>query len=431
MLKIRKLEDLKKSELERIMNRAGNNYQTVIPVVKQILSNVKSRGDKAVLEYERQFGEGVKNLKVTEQEIDIAFKNADPNLIKALKQAIKNISKVAVSQLKTSEKKIITETGIEVWREFRPIEKVGLYVPGGKAVYPSSLLMTAIPAQAAGCKEIIIVTPPNNEGEINEPILVAAKLLGITNIFKTGGAQAIGALAYGTQSIPKVYKIFGAGNLYVTAAKQLVFGEVNIDMPAGPSEVFIIADKTANPKFIAADLIADLEHGEDSAGVLVTTSQKIAEQTLVEIEKQLLSLPTALRAQKSLQKNGLIAVVSSLDEAINFANEYAPEHLEIQIKNPDSISKKINNAGSVFIGEYACKGSGDYATGANHVLPTGKNAKSFSALSVDSFGKMVEFQTVSKTGLSKIRETIEKLSRVEGLPGHGRSATIRFEGEKA
>src|SRR3989344_7355782 len=402
MLKVRKLTDIKKVELEKILNRAGGNFQAGVPVVKQIITNVKARGDKAIFEYESQFGAGIKTLKVDQKEIENAFTNADPKLITALKQAIKNITKVATSQLKSSEKKVEIEKGIEVWREFRPIEKVGLYIPGGKAVYPSSLLMTAIPAQVAGCKEIIVVTPPNNKGEINTPILVAAKLLGITNIFKTGGAQAITALAYGTQTIPKVYKIFGAGNLYVTAAQQLGFGEVNIDMPAGPSEVFVIADESSKPKFIAADLLADLEHGEDSAGVLVTTSTKVAEKTLEEIEKQLLNLPTGLRAQKSLQKNGLIAVVNSIEEAINFANEYAPEHLEIMTKNPEKIAAKINNAGSVFIGEYTCKSSGDYATGANHVLPTGKNAKSFSALSVDSFGKMIEFQTVSKVGLSKI-----------------------------
>lgn len=429
-MKIFELNKLTAKEKIRVLKRASLDYQSVYPVVKKILSDVKTRGDKAVLDYEKQFGAEIKVLKATNDEIEEAFKNADPDLISALKQSIKNITKVAKSQLKKNENPVETEIGIKVWREWRPIEKVGLYIPGGRAVYPSSLLMSAIPAQVAGSKEIIVVTPPNSEGKINNPILVAAKLLGLTNIFKTGGAQAIAAMSYGTESIPKVYKIIGPGNLYVTAAKQLVFGDVNIDMPAGPSEVFVIADETANPKFIAADLLADCEHGDDSAGVLVTTSKKIAEATIVEINKLLETLPTAGRAQRSLSKNGLIAIASSIEEATDFANEYAPEHLEIMTKNPLEVSKKIINAGSIFLGDYTCKGSGDYATGANHVLPTGQNAKSFSALSVDSFGKMIELQEVTKEGLSKIKNTIETFSKVEGLPAHGYSAAVRFEGEK-
>ncbi len=428
-MKIINLKDLKTKDLSRILKRASSDYQEVYPIVTKILANIKENGDKAVLEYEKQFGADLKILKVTTTEINEAWNKADPEFVIALKQAIKNITMVSNSQLKTNEEKVETEIGIKVWREWRPIEKVGLYVPGGKAVYPSSLLMSAIPAQIAGCKEIIIVTPPNSEGKINEPILVAAKLLGLTNIYKTGGAQAIAALAYGTETIPKVYKIVGPGNSYVTAAKLLLFGEVSIDMPAGPSEIFILADENSDPKFIAADLLADCEHGEDSAGVLITTSKRIAELTMLEITKLLKTLPTASRAEASLQKNGLIAIVDSLEEAIDFTNEYAPEHLIIATENPLEIAEKIINAGSIFLGNYTCKGSGDYATGANHVLPTGQNAKSFSALSVDSFGKMIELQEVSKVGLSKIRQTIEKLSQVEGLPAHGYSATVRFEGD--
>lgn len=429
-MKVIKFSKLKSKDLDRILNRSVGNYKLFYPVVKKILDDVKFRGDQAVIDYEKKFGARIATLKVSENEIDMAFQSADPKLITAFKQSIKNITKVAKSQLKSKEKTVDTEKGIKVWREWRPIEKVGLYIPGGKAVYPSSLLMTAIPAQVAGSLEILVATPPNSEGKINEPILIAAKLLGIKNIFKTGGAQAIAAFAFGTESIPKVYKIFGAGNSYVTAAKQLVFGDVNIDMPAGPSEVFIIADETADPKFIAADLIADCEHGEDSAGILITISKKIADQTVKEIDKQLKNLSTSKRAQTSLQKNGLIAVTDSMEKAINFANYYAPEHLEIMTKNPVKVARKINNAGSVFLGSYTCKGSGDYATGANHILPTGQNAKSFSALSVDSFGKMIEFQEVTKEGLSKIRNTIEKFSEVEGLPAHGYSATVRFKGDK-
>ncbi len=428
-MKVVNLKDIKSKDLNRILNRSAGNYQLVYPVVKKILVDVKTRGDKAVLEYEKKFGADMKSLKVTPLEIDQAFKKADPELITALEQAIKNITAVCKSQLKSKEMPVQTEKGIRVWREWRPIEKVGLYVPGGKAVYPSSLLMTAIPAQIAGCSEIVIVTPPNSDGEINQPILVTAKLLSIKNIFKTGGAQSIAALAYGTKTIPKVSKIFGPGNTYVTAAKILVFGEVNIDMPAGPSEVFIIADETANPKFIAADLLADCEHGDDSTGVLVTTSGKVAQSTILEIKKQMKTLATADTALKSLQKNGLIAIADSLEEAIDFANNYAPEHLEIMTKNPLEIAGRIINAGSIFLGDYTCKGSGDYATGANHVLPTGQNAKSFSALSVDSFGKMIVLQQVTKEGLSKIRRTIEKFSQVEGLPAHGYSSKVRFEND--
>lgn len=429
-MRIFKYKELTEKKLKGLTQRGGKNYQTIFPIVRQIIDDVKNNGDEAVLSYEKKFGADLKNLKVTQQEIDRAFKNADLKLKTALRQAIKNITNVCKSQLKLKDKSVKTEPGIKVWREFRPIEKVGLYIPGGKANYPSSLLMAAIPALIAGCKEIIVVTPADPQGSVSISIMTAAKLLGITAIYKTGGAQAIAALAYGTKTIPKVSKIFGPGNSYVTAAKNLVFGTVNIDMPAGPSEVFIIADETANPSFIAADLIADCEHGEDSSGVLVTTSEKIAGETVLQIEKQLQNLSTAERIRKSLSQNGFILLVDKISQAIRFANDYAPEHLEVQAENPEEIVKQINNAGSVFIGNYTCKASGDYATGANHVLPTSGTAKMFSPLSVDSFGKMMEIQQVSKTGLSKIRETIETFSSIEGLPAHGFSATVRFKGDK-
>lgn len=429
MLKVINLKDINKKDLDRIKKRSAGNYSKVIPVVKKIMDDVKTNGDEAILSYERKFSSpNLKTLKVTREDLDEAFEKADDSLITSLKQAIKNITKVATEQIKSyKEKPIQTEKGIKVWREFRPIEKVGLYIPGGKAVYPSSLLMTAIPAIIAGCKEIIVVSPPNSEGNIPQPVLVAAKLLGINTIFKTGGAQAIAALAYGTNTIPKVYKIFGAGNIYVTAAKMLTYGEVDIDMPAGPSEVFIVADESANSKFIASDLLADGEHGEDSACVLLTTSRKIAAQTSLEIEKQLPKLSTEKRARASLEKYGLIALVDTLDEAIDFINDYAPEHLEIMTEKPKIIAKKINNAGSIFLGNWTSKSSGDYATGANHVLPTGGMAKMFNPLSVQSFIKMMEIQEVSKSGLGKIRNTVETLAKVEGLPAHKYSCKVRFE----
>lgn len=367
-------------------------------------------------------------MRVTKEELGKSYDGIDIQVVFALRQMIKNITAICKAQLKSKKDKIIeTEKGILVWREWRAIEKVGIYVPGGKAIYPSSLLMTAIPAKIAGCKEIIVCTPSQANRQINPVVLLAAEMLEIKKIYKVGGAEAIAAMVYGTQTIPSVYKIFGAGNIYVTAAKILALEKVAIDMPAGPSEVFIIADETANPRFIAADLLADGEHGEDSACVLLTTSQKIAEETVKEIEKQLPKLSTANRAKQSLKKYGLIAVVETIDEAIEFTNEYAPEHLEIMTKNANQLVKKINNAGSVFLGGWTSKSSGDYATGANHVLPTGGMAKMYPPLGIDAFGKWMQVQRCTKDGLLKIKDTIETVAEVEQFPAHKNSVSIRFE----
>ena len=424
------LKDLSKKEYQRIINRSAGTYQAVTTVVKKIMEDVKQNGDKALVNYFRKFnGNSNYSIKVTKEELDKAYNQVDVQVIFALRQMFKNIAAVCKNQLKTKKDRIIeTEKGIRVWREWRAIEKVGLYIPGGKAVYPSSLLMTAIPAKIAGCKEIIICTPPQPNGQINPVVLLAAEMLGIKRIYKVGGAEAIAAMVYGTQTIPNVYKIFGAGNTYVTAAKILALEKIAIDMPAGPSEVFIITDETANPKFIAADLLADGEHGEDSACVLLTTSQKVAEETIQEIEKQLPKLTTQDRVKISLEKYGLFAVVDSLDEAIKFSNEYAPEHLEIMTRNPEKLVGKITNAGSVFLGNYTSKSSGDYATGANHILPTGGMAKMYPPLGVDAFGKWMQVQKCTKKGLLKIKETIETVATMEQLPAHKNSASIRFEG---
>ncbi|HBQ50453.1 TPA: histidinol dehydrogenase [Candidatus Daviesbacteria bacterium] len=424
------LKDLSKKEYQRIINRSAGTYQAVTTVVKKIMEDVKQNGDKALVNYFRKFnGNSNYSIKVTKEELDKAYNQVDVQVIFALRQMFKNIAAVCKNQLKTKKDRIIeTEKGIRVWREWRAIEKVGLYIPGGKAVYPSSLLMTAIPAKIAGCKEIIICTPPQPNGQINPVVLLAAEMLGIKQIYKVGGAEAIAAMVYGTQTIPNVYKIFGAGNTYVTAAKILALEKIAIDMPAGPSEVFIITDETANPKFIAADLLADGEHGEDSACVLLTTSQKVAEETIQEIEKQLPKLTTQDRVKISLEKYGLFAVVDSLDEAIKFSNEYAPEHLEIMTRNPEKLVGKITNAGSVFLGNYTSKSSGDYATGANHILPTGGMAKMYPPLGVDAFGKWMQVQKCTKKGLLKIKETIETVATMEQLPAHKNSASIRFEG---
>ncbi len=428
-MKIIKLKDLSNKDYQRIINRSAGDYQSVIPVVKQIMQDVKQNGDRALIRYYRKFSgnKGDYSIQITKEELDKAYNKVDIQVIFGLRQMIKNITQVCKNQLKTKKDNVVeTEKEIEVWREWRAIEKVGLYIPGGKAVYPSSLLMTAIPAKIAGCKEIIVCTPPQSNGQINPVVLLAAEMLGIKKIYKVGGAEAIASMLYGTETIPSVYKIFGAGNTYVTAAKILALEKIAIDMPAGPSEVFIIADETANPKFIAADLLADGEHGGDSACVLLTTSKEIAEQTILEIEKQLPALSTQDRAKESLTKYGLVALVESLDEAIEFTNAYAPEHLEIMTKNPEKKVSKITNAGSVFLGDYTSKSSGDYATGANHVLPTGGMAKMYPPLGVDGFGKWMQVQKCTKDGLLKIKETIENIAEVEQLPAHKNSVSIRF-----
>ncbi len=378
--------------------------------------------------YQKRYGNDIySTIAVTPYEIAESYAKTAPETLRALEQMKKNIYAVQSAQLPTKKDTVVqTEIGINVWREWRPIEKVGLYIPGGNAMYPSSVLMSAIPAQIAGCSEIVLTSPPDKQGRMPPAAVVAADMLGIKKLYKVGGAEAIAAMTYGTESIPAVYKIFGAGNSYVTAAKMLAFGDVAIDMPAGPSEIFIIADETANPEYIAADLLADGEHGEDSACVLITTSQQVAEKTILAIEKQLQNLKTANRARESLRRYGLFATVDTMDEAIAFTNRYAPEHLEIMTKNPRRIVKKIINAGSVFVGAFTSKATGDYATGANHVLPTGGMAKMYPPLGVDAYGKWMQVQECTKQGLSAIRQTIETIADVEQLPAHKNSVSIRF-----
>ncbi len=429
-MNIIKLKDLKKGDYERIVNRSAGTYQTISAQVRQTMYAVQKNGDQTILKkYQERFGQDTyTQIQVTKKELQAAYSDVDKDFIKGLKQMVKNITAVHKAQLPKKIDKIVRpEIGIKVWREWRAIEKVGLYIPGGKAIYPSSVLMSAIPAQIAGCQTIVMCTPPGRDGKIPSPTLVAADMLGLTKIYKVGGAEAIAAMTYGTKTIPNVYKIFGAGNSYVTAAKMLALEKISIDMPAGPSEVFVIADETANPAYIAADILADGEHGEDSACVLLTTSKNIAEKTIRELEKQLPMLATEKRARESLKRYGLIALVESISEAIDFTNEYAPEHLEIMTKNPLSVSKKIQNAGSVFLGDYTSKGTGDYATGANHVLPTGGMAKMYPPLGVDSYGKWMQIQECSLQGLKKIKDTIETVAAVEQLPAHKNSVSIRFK----
>lgn len=428
-MKITKLQDVTKKDYQRIVSRSAGNYVAIMPAVKTIMENVKNNGDSVLLaKGQKRFGKtNYTSIKVSPKEIQQAYKEVDGRFIKAIRQMIRNIKAVHSVQLLTTKDTVVTPVkGVSVWREWRPIEKVGVYIPGGKAIYPSSVLMSTIPAQIAGCREIVMCSPPRGDGQIPAPTLVAANLIGISTIYKVGGAEAIAAMTYGTSTIPKVYKIFGAGNSYVTAAKMIAQQVISIDMPAGPSEVFVIADESANPAYIAADLLADGEHGEDSACVLITTSRTIAQQTIEEIQKQLPNLATESRARESINRYGLFAVVNSLDEAIEFTNEYAPEHLEIMTKNPKSIVRKIRNAGSVFLGNWTSKATGDYATGANHVLPTGGMAKMYPPLGVDSFGKWMQVQRCTKAGLRLIKKTIETIATVEQLPAHKNSVSIRF-----
>lgn len=428
-MKVIKLKDLSKKDYQRIVNRSAGTNQSIIPAVKKIMEKVRKQGDKAIFKkYQQRYGkENYQSIQITKEEIRKAYLEVNKSTIKALKQMIKNITLVQKAQLsKKIDVTVEPEKGINVWREWRPIEKVGLYIPGGKAIYPSSVLMTAIPAQIAGCKEIIMCSPPRGDGQIPSVTLVAVDMIGLNKIYKVGGAEAIAAMTYGTETIPSVYKIFGAGNSYVTAAKMIARDTISIDMPAGPSEVFIIADETANSKYIAADLLADGEHGEDSACVLITTSERIAKETVSEIKRQLPKLKTKKYVQESLRKYGLIALVDNLDEAVKFTNNYAPEHLEIMTKNYQKVVDAIINAGSVFLGNWTSKSSGDYATGANHVLPTGGMAKMFPPLGVDAFGKWMQVQECTKEGLKKIRKTIEVMAEVEQLPAHKNSTAIRF-----
>lgn len=427
-MKVTKLKNLSSSDYKRIMNRSAGRNELIIPLVKKIMNDVMINGDEAILRrYKQRYGKNI-GIQVIPEEIKEAYINTSKETVQSLRQMIKNITRVQSAQLpKKIDTVVRSERGVKVWREWRPIEKVGLYIPGGKAVYPSSVLMSAIPAQIAGCKEIIMCSPAKSDGKIPAATLVAADMVGIKKIFKIGGAEAIAAMTYGTKTVPNVYKIFGAGNSYVTAAKMLALEAISIDMPAGPSEVFIIADETADPSYIAADLLADGEHGEDFACVLVTTSEKVAEEAIAEIKFQLPKLETQKRAQESLNKYGLFTVVDSIKEAIDFANIYAPEHLELMTQNADLLVSQITNAGSVFVGRWTTKSSGDYATGANHVLPTGGMAKMYPPLGVDAFGKWMQVQKCTKQGLQNLKNTIETIAEVEQLPAHKQSVSIRFK----
>ena len=414
------------SEIINLIKQRQSKKTDVEKVVLGIIRDVRAKKDNALFSFSKKFdGVELKTLKVSRKEIADAYKQESKEVVKALKIAKANIEKFHKNNVKKKETPVATIKGVSVWREFRPIEKVGLYIPGGKAAYPSTVLMLGVPAKIAGCREIILCVPPGKDGKVPSAVLVAADICGISQIFKVGGAQAVAAMAYGTESIPKVSKIFGPGNQYVTTAKMLVYGEVDIDMPAGPSEVLVFAEKDVNPAWIAADLLSQLEHGEDSQAILVTTSKLVAKQVLIEVKKQIESLERKKIVKKSLKKSFTV-IVETENQACEIINEYAPEHLEIISKNENKILEKINNAGSVFLGKYSSEPLGDYATGSNHTLPTSGYAKMFSALSVESFGKKMQIQKVSKDGIEKLRTTVEVLASREGLGAHKNAIGIRF-----
>jgi histidinol dehydrogenase len=394
--------------------------------VSEILQTVKNEGDAAVKKYTAQFDKvELANLQVTKAEIEEAIQNLDDDLKTAIQLAATNIETFHRPQIQPVEF-IETMPGVRCWRKSVGIERVGLYIPGGTAPLFSTVLMLGIPAKLAGCKEIILCSPPSQEGKIHPAILYTANLVGITKIFKVGGVQAIGALAYGTETIPQVYKIFGPGNQYVTAAKQLVNkAGTAIDMPAGPSEVLVCADASANPAFVAADLLSQAEHGTDSQVVLITFDNQMVEQVLIQIEQQLQNLPRKEMAAKTLE-NSLAIIVKSETEALDLINEYAPEHLILAMENAETFAENIINAGSIFLGHYTPESVGDYASGTNHTLPTNGFARAYSGVSVDSFVKKITFQQLTKEGLQNVGPVVERMAEAEELEAHKRAVTVRL-----
>ena len=417
----------KREDWTTILARPTFDNTNLLDLVGTILKDIAKRGDMAVKEYELKFDNvQIDTLQVSEKEIAEAEKSVSSELKNAILLAKNNIEKFHIAQ--QHEMPVVeTMPGVTCWQKAMPIEKVGLYVPGGTAPLFSTVLMLAIPAQIAQCKEIVLCSPPNKEGKIHPAVLFAAKVAGVSKIFKIGGVQAIGAMAYGTESVPKVYKIFGPGNQYVTAAKQLVsLNKVAIDMPAGPSEVEVIADETAVPAFVASDLLSQAEHGVDSQAMLITTSETLANAVMTEVETQWKELPRKDIAKKSLA-NSKIIIVKNIDEIIDITNEYAPEHLIISTTNYRAVAEKIINAGSIFLGNLTPESAGDYASGTNHTLPTNGNAKAYSGVNLDSFRKRITYQEITSEGLQKIGPTIEIMAENEMLFAHKNAVRLRLK----
>ena len=413
-------------EWNKLIKRPALDVSSLFGAVQKVLDEVRTQGDEAVKKYGEQFDKvKISDLLVSETEINEAKTLVNAELKEAILIAKNNIEKFHEAQ-KFNGNRIETTTGVTCWQKAVAIEKVGLYIPGGSAPLFSTVLMLAIPAKIAGCKEIVLCSPPNKEGKLHPAILYAAKIAGVSIIAKVGGIQAIAAMAYGTESVPKVYKIFGPGNQYVTAAKQLVsLKEVAIDMPAGPSEVEVIADKNANPEFIAADFLSQAEHGPDSQAILVTTSEEIVEPVVKAVQGQLEKLPRKEITKKALLHSRII-VLKDDAEVIRFTNQYAPEHLIIQTNNYDFIADQITNAGSVFMGAYTPESAGDYASGTNHTLPTNGYARSYSGVNLDSFIKKITFQEITKEGIRNLGNTIEVMAAGEQLDAHRNAVTIRL-----
>ena len=413
-------------EWNKLIKRPALDVSSLFGTVQKVLDEVRTQGDEAVKKYGEQFDKvKISDLLVSETEINEAETLVNAELKEAILIAKNNIEKFHEAQ-KFNGNRIETTTGVTCWQKAVAIDKVGLYIPGGSAPLFSTVLMLAIPAKIAGCKEIVLCSPPNKEGKLHPAILYAAKIAGVSIIAKVGGIQAIAAMAYGTESVPKVYKIFGPGNQYVTAAKQLVsLKEVAIDMPAGPSEVEVIADKNANPEFIAADFLSQAEHGPDSQAILVTTSEEIVEPVVKAVQEQLEKLPRKEITKKALLHSRII-VLKDDTEVIRFTNQYAPEHLIIQTNNYDFIADQITNAGSVFMGAYTPESAGDYASGTNHTLPTNGYARSYSGVNLDSFIKKITFQEITKEGIRNLGNTIEVMAAGEQLDAHRNAVTIRL-----
>lgn len=431
MRTVRLTKESTKDILENLLKRSPNNYGKFEAAVADILANVKEKGDEALFSYTKEFDKvevTPETIRVTEAEIEEAYKAVDASLLEVIRKALVNIRSYHEKQRQNSWF-TSTENGTMLGQKVTPLNRVGVYVPGGKAVYPSSVLMNIVPAKVAGVPHIVMTTPPGKDGKVNPSTLVAAKEAGADEIYKVGGAQAIGALAYGTASIPKVDKIVGPGNIFVALAKKAVYGHVSIDSIAGPSEILVLADETANAHYVAADLLSQAEHDEMASAILITTSTELAQNVEKEIEGYLKVLSRKEIIEKSLENFGYILIAEDMDEAIEAANEIASEHMEIVTKNAFEVMMKVRNAGAIFIGEYSSEPLGDYFAGPNHVLPTNGTAKFFSALSVDDFIKKSSIVYYSRTALQEIHKDIIQFASSEQLTAHANSIAVRFEDE--
>lgn len=432
MRKVTLTKESTKGILEDLLKRSPNNYGKFEAAVAEILARIKDEGDSALFAYTKQFDKveiTADNIQVTEEEIREAYELVDPSLIDVIRKALVNIRSYHEKQKQNSW--FTSETnGTMLGQKVTPLERVGVYVPGGKAVYPSSVLMNVLPAKVAGVDQIVMTTPPGKDGKVNPATLVAAREAGADVIYKVGGAQAIAALAYGTESIPKVDKIVGLGNIFVALAKKAVYGHVSIDSIAGPSEILVLADETANPRYVAADLLSQAEHDELASAILITTSKELAEKVDKEVQGFVEILSRKEIIQKSLDNFGYILIAGNMDEAVEAANAIASEHMEIVTRNPFEVMMKVRNAGAIFIGEYSSEPLGDYFAGPNHILPTNGTAKFFSPLSVDDFVKKSSIIYYSKDALKKIHKDIEQFAASEQLTAHANSIAVRFENEE-